>query len=323
MTKLICTVLFATLAMIADASAQTYPSRQINMVVPYPAGGVTDVLARLIAKHMEATLGQTIIVENVSGAGGSIGTGRVARAAPDGYTIALGNSETNVLNGAALKLPYDVVKDFEAVVLLPSYPFIIVSTNSVPAKNLKELVAWIKSDPGKVSQGTVGTGTMQHLCGLALQKAIGARWQLIPYRGGAPAMQDLISGQFNIMCTASGSFLPLVRSGQIRAYAVTAPARMMGEPSIPTVDEAGLPGIHASIWNAIWVPKGAPKDAIAKLNAAAVKALDDPAFSKRVVEMGLDMPPRDQRTPEALATLQRIGIETWWPLMKAAGIEPR
>ena len=321
--RLIPAVVLAVLTMVGHAFAQGYPSRQISMVVPYPAGGVTDALARLLAEHMKGTLGQPIIVENVSGAGGSIGAGRVARASPDGYTIAFANAETNVLNGAALKLTYDVVKDFEPVILMPSYPFIIVSTNSVPAKNLKELIAWIKADPSKVLQGTVGTGTMQHLCGLSMQKALGATWQLIPYRGGAPAMQDLISGQFNIMCTASGSFLPLVRNGQIRAYAVTAASRMTGEPRIPTVDEAGLPGLHASIWNAIWAPKGTPHDTIAALNGAALKALDDPVFGKRVVDMGLDMPPGDRRTPESLAKFQHSEIEKFWPLMKAAGITPQ
>ena len=324
MRGLLLALVFAVVCGCAvQATAQSYPSRPVTIVVPYPAGGVTDGLVRLLADKMKNSLGQTIVTENVGGAGGTIGVARVARAAPDGYTLALGNAETNVLNGAALKLTYDVVKDFEPVILMPSYPFIIVSTNSVPAKNLKELIAWIKADPGKVSQGTVGTGTMQHLCALSMQKAIGATWQLIPYRGGAPAMQDLISGQFNIMCTASGSFLPLVRNGQIRAYAVTAASRMAGEPSIPTVDEAGLPGLHASIWNAIWAPKGTPHDIVAALNAAAIKALDDPTFSKRVVDMGLDMPPADRTTPEALAALQHAEIDRFWPLMKAAGIKPQ
>ena len=308
---------------IASASAQTYPSRPITMVVPYPAGGVTDILGRLIAERMKSTLGQTIVVENVGGAGGSIGAGRVARATADGYTILLGNAETHVLNGAAQALSFDVRGDFEAVALLPAYPFLIVTTNAVPANDLKELVAWIKANPDKVSQGTVGSGTMQHLCGLFMQQAIGVRWQFVPYRGGAPAMQDLLSGQINMMCTASGSFLPLVRNGQIRAYAVTAPVRMVAAPNLPTVDEAGLPGIHTSVWNAIWAPKGTPKDAIAKLNAAVVAALDDPAVSRRVVDMGLDMPSRGERTPQALAALQRSAIEKWWPIMKAAGIKPQ
>jgi tripartite-type tricarboxylate transporter receptor subunit TctC len=292
------------------------------MIVPYPAGGVTDSLARLLGERMKAPLGQTIIVENVGGAGGSIATGRLARAAPDGYTIELGNAETHVLNAAAQSLPYDVVNDFEPIALLPSYPFLLVTTNAVPAKTLKELIAWMKANPEKVSQGTVGSGTVQHLCGVFIQRAIGVKWQFVPYRGGTPAMQDLLSGQINFMCTASGSFLPLVRSGQIRAYAVTAKARLESDPDIPTVDEAGLPGIHVSVWNAFWAPKGMPKPIIAKLNAAAVEALNDPAIRKRVLAMGLDLPPRDQLTPEALAALQKAEIAKWWPLAKAAGVKP-
>ncbi len=315
-------IAFAVLAGIDIASAQdVYPSRPITLVVPYPAGGVTDTLARLVADRMKNTLGQSVVVENVGGAGGSIGIGRVARATPDGYTIAIGSSETHVLNAVALDLPYDVVADFEPVVQLPAYPFLIVSANAVPATTLKELIAWIKTSPGKVTQGTVGYGTVQHICGILMQKAIGATWQLVPYRGGAPAMQDLLSGQFNLMCTASGSFLPLVRAKQIRAYAITTKKRAASAPEIPTADEAGLPGLHLLTWNALWAPKGTPRPAVDKLNAAAVQAMTDPAFKKRMVELALEMPPSDQLTPEALAALQKAEIEKWWPLMKAAGIK--
>ena len=306
---------------LGSASAQPYPSRPITMVVPYPAGGVTDMLARVFAERMQKPLGQSIVVENVGGAAGSIGVGRVARAAPDGYTFVLGNAENFVLNGAELPLQYDVVKDFEPIALLPSYPFLIVTTNSVPAKDLHELVGWLKADAAKVTQGTVGAGTMQHLCGLAIQNRIGARWQFVPYRGGAPAMQDLLAGQIDFMCTASGSFLPLVRSGQIRAYAVTAKTRMAAAPDIPTVDEAGLAGIYASVWNAFWAPKGTPRVIIAKLNAAAEDALADPAVQHRVIEMGLDLPPQQQATPQALGAYQKAEIEKWWPIIKAAGIK--
>jgi tripartite-type tricarboxylate transporter receptor subunit TctC len=312
----------AILAVTATAApAQVYPSRPLTMVVPYPAGGVTDALGRLLAERMKISLGQTIVTENVGGAGGSIGAGRVARGAPDGYTFLLGNAETNVFAGAALSLPYDVRGDFEPIVLLPRYPFLIVTHNSVPAKDLGELVAWIRSHPEKVAQGTVGAGTVQHLCGVYLQNTIGVRWQLVPYRGGTPAMQDLLSGQVNLMCTASGSFLPLVRSGQIRAYAVTAPFRIEMAPEIPTVDEAGLPGIHASVWNAFFAPKGTPQEVIARLNAAAVAALADPELHRRVLEMGLEMPPPGQRTPEALDAFQRAEIARWWPIVKAANAQ--
>ena len=316
-------IVAAWFASIAGAAAQTFPSRPVTVVVPYPAGGVTDTLARLLAERMKAALGQPIIIENVGGAGGSVGTGRVARAAADGYTILLGSSETHVLNAVAQSLSYDVMTDFDPVVQLPSYPFLLVSKNGVPASNLKELVAWLKANADKVTQGTVGTGTAQHLCGLAMQKAIGVRWQFVPYRGGAPAMQDLLGGQFDIMCTASGSFLPLVRNGQIRAYAIAAKVRAASAPSIPTVDEAGLPGLHFGIWNAFWAPKGTPAAAIAKLNAAAREALADSIVQKRVTDLALDMPPPDQLSPQALAALQKADIEKWWPVMKEAGIGSR
>jgi tripartite-type tricarboxylate transporter receptor subunit TctC len=240
---------------------------------------------------------------------------------PDGYTFLMGNTETNVVTGAALTLSYDVINDLDPIALLPSYPFLIVTKNSVPAKDLNELIAWLKANADKVTQGTVGAGTVQHLCGLFIQNRIGARWQFVPYRGGAPAMQDLIAGQFDLMCTATGSFLPLVRSGQIRAYAVTANTRLAAAPDIPTVDEAGLPGIYVSVWNGLWAPKGTPRYAIAKLNAAAIDALSDLALRARVIDMGLDMPPPGQQTPEALGAYQKAEAEKWWPIAKAANIK--
>ena len=322
LTRLPLAIALAAGAMLAPAAAQTFPTRSISMIVPYPAGGVTDGLARLLADHMKSSLGQPVIVENVGGAGGSIGAGRVARAAPDGYTTLLGNAETHVFNAAAQTLQYDVVNDFEPVVLMPRYPFILVTSNAVPAKSLKELMEWIKADPSKVSQGTVGAGTVQHLCGLSMQQMMGVSWQLVPYRGGAPAMQDLLAGQINLMCTASGSFLPLIRNGQIRAYAVTTKDRIAGAPDIPTVDEAGLPGLYVSVWNALYVPKGTPREAIDRLNAAANDALADPVIQRRVtVDMGLDLPAPDMRTPEALGALQKAEIAKWWPIVKAANVK--
>lgn len=319
--RMLLAIVFAVLAGVGTASAQDYPARAITMVVPYPPGGVTDTLARLLADRMKTILGQTIVIENAPGAGGSIGVGRLTRSTPDGYTIAVGSSETHVLNAVALNLPYDVVADFEPIVQLPAYPFLIVSTNTVPATTLKELIAWIKANPDKVTQGTVGYGTIQHMCGIVMEKAIGVTWQLVPYRGGAPAMQDLLSGQFNLMCTASGSFLPLVRAKQIRAYAITMGTRAESAPDIPTADEAGMPGLHLLTWNALYAPKGTPRAAIDKLNAAAVQAMADPGFKKRMVELALEMPPSDELTPEALAALQKRDIDRWWPLMKAAGIK--
>src|ERR1051325_11226413 len=319
--RMLLAIGFAIVAGLGIASAQDYRARAITMVVPDPPGGVTDTLARLLADRMKTILGQTIVIENAPGAGGSIGVGRLTRSTPDGYTIAVGSSETHVLNAVALNLPYDVVADFEPVVQLPAYPFLIVSTNAVPATTLKELIAWIKANPGKVTQGTVGYGTIQHMCGIVMEKAIGVTWQLVPYRGGAPAMQDLLSGQFNLMCTASGSFLPLVRAKQIRAYAITMGTRAESAPDIPTADEAGMPGLHLLTWNALYAPKGTPRAAIDKLNAAAVQAMADPGFKKRMVELALEMPPSDELTPEALAALQKREIDRWWPLMKAAGIK--
>jgi tripartite-type tricarboxylate transporter receptor subunit TctC len=304
----------------AGAVAQTYPSRPITIVVPYPAGGVTDELVRMLGERMKASLGQSIVIENQGGAGGTIGVGRVARAAPDGYTLVLGNVETMVFAPVTMAISYEL-NDLEPVALLPSYPFLLVTTNDVPAQNLNELIAWMKADPQKVLQGTVGAGTTQQLCGISIQNRIGAKWQFVPYRGGPPAMQDLLAGQINFMCTATGSFLPLVQSGKIRAYAVTTKQRIESASEIPTVDEAGLPGLYVSVWNALWAPKGTPKDIVEKLNAAAMAGLDDPELRKRIVDMGLDMPGSDQRTPEALGALRKAEAEKWWPIIRAAGLK--
>src|ERR1700744_5720562 len=301
------------------AQAETWPSRPITIIVPYPAGGVTDNVVRLLADRMKNTLGQPVIVENVSGASGTIGPRRGAGADPDGYTILLGNSEAFVNTPATMALPYDPSSDFAPIILLPSYPLMLVTSNAVPATTLPELIAWIKASPDKVLQGTVGTGTAQHLCGLSLQNRIGVKWRFVPYRGGPPAMQDLLGGQINFMCTATGSFLPLVRNGQIRAYAIAAKSREESAPEIPTVDETGLPGFYVSGWNALWAPTGRYPEIISKLNATAVKAMADPAFHKQIVEMGLDMP--DQTTPDGLEALRRADIETWWPIIKAAGLK--
>lgn len=313
----------AALAAVASAAAQGFPTRPITMIVPYPAGGVTDGMARLIGERMQNVLGQTIIVENVGGGSGVIGVGRVARAAPDGYTFVMGNLETNVTNAVAQQLNFDVFKDFEPIALMPSYPFLIVSKNDVPARTLTELIAWLKQNQDKVFQGTVGAGTIQHLCGLRLQQNLGAKWSFIPYRGGAPAMQDLLAGQFDFMCTASGSFLPLVRNNQIRAYAVTAKTRMEAAKDIPTVDEAGLPGFYVGVWNALWAPAKTPSPVIAKLNEAAVKALTDPGLRAKIIGMGLDMPPDDMLTPQALGKFQRSEADLWWPVMAKMKEETR
>jgi tripartite-type tricarboxylate transporter receptor subunit TctC len=311
------TLVFGT----APAHAQSYPSRPITIVVPYPPGGVTDNLVRLLAERMKNTLGQSIVVENIGGGGGTIGVDRVSRSAPDGYTLVLGNSESMVFAPVTMAISYNALTDFEPVALLPSYPFLLVTTNDVPAQNLEGLIAWIKGNPDKVLQGTVGVGTMQHLCGLQLQRIIGVKWQFVPYKGGPPAMQDLLGGQINFMCTAVAGFLQLVHDGRIKGYAVTARKRIVAAPEIPTANETGLPGFYTSVWNALWVPKGTPKQAIAKLNAAVTSGLADPELQKRMTEMGLDNVDSDQHTPEALGALRQAEIDKWWPIIKAAGLK--
>ena len=306
---------------IAAAPAQVYPSRPITMVVPFAAGGPVDTVARILSEPMRATLGQSIIVENVTGAAGSIGVGRVARAAPDGYTLSIGHWSTHVVNGAIYPLPYDLLRDLEPIVLLPSNPMIVVSKNAVPAKSLNEFVGWIKANEGKVSAGTAGAGSATHVAGVYFQNVTGTRFQFVPYRGTGPALQDLVAGQIDFIVDQASNSLQHVRDGKIRAYAVTASARLPSAPDIPTVAEAGLPSLDISVWYGLWAPKGTPKEIIAKLNAAAVQALSEPAVRQRFAELGLDMPPRDRLTPEALAAYQKAEIEKWWPVIKDANIK--
>jgi tripartite-type tricarboxylate transporter receptor subunit TctC len=315
-------VVAASIVVCGNATAQTYPSRPITMIVPYPAGGAIDALGRILAERMAALLGQPLVIENVSGAGGTVGVGRVARAAADGHTLILGTGDQFVVNGAIYTLQYDLVKDFEPVGLLASSPYLIVTKNAVPAKNLKELIAWLKENRDKVSQGHNGSGGGQHLCGVDLQKNIGAQWQFVPYRGAAPALQDLIGGQIDLMCPLPGSSLAMVRSGRIRAYAVTANSRLAFAPEIPTVDEAGLPGLYDSVWGGLFVPKGTPQDAITKLNSIAVKTLADSAVRERIDSLGMEIPAPEQQTPQALGALQKAEIEKWWPIIKTANIKP-
>jgi tripartite-type tricarboxylate transporter receptor subunit TctC len=306
---------------IAAAPAQVYPSRPITMVVPFAAGGPVDTVARILSEPMRATLGQSIIVENVTGAAGSIGVGRVARAAPDGYTLSIGHWSTHVVNGAIYPLPYDLLRDLEPIVLLPSNPMIVVSKSAVPAKSLNEFVGWIKANEGKVSAGTAGAGSATHVAGVHFQNVTGTRFQFVPYRGTGPALQDLVAGQIDFIVDQASNSLQHVRDGKIRAYAVTASARLPSAPDIPTVAEAGLPSLDISVWYGLWAPKGTPKEIIAKLNAAAVQALSEPAVRQRFAELGLDMPPRDRLTPEALAAYQKAEIEKWWPVIKGANIK--
>jgi tripartite-type tricarboxylate transporter receptor subunit TctC len=303
------------------AMAQAYPSRSITMVVPFAAGGPVDTLARILAERMRASLGQTVVIENVTGAGGSIGTGRVARAAPDGYTLVIGIWTTHLVNGAIYALQYDVLNDFEPVALLANNPQVIVAKRSMLANDLKGLIAWLKLNPDKASAGTAGVASPQHVLGVFFQSATGTRFQFVHYRGGGPATQDLVAGQIDLIIGDQVTSLPQIRSGNIKAYAVTNKNRLTAAPDIPTVDEAGLPGFYTTVWNAIWAPKGTPKNVIMKLNAAVVGELADSAIRRRLADLGQQIVPRDQQTPEALAAFHRAEIEKWWPIIKGANIK--
>jgi tripartite-type tricarboxylate transporter receptor subunit TctC len=303
------------------ARAQTYPERPITIIVPFAAGGPTDVIGRILAERMRVALGQAVIIENVSGANGTIGVGRVARAAPDGYTISIGHWSTHVVNGAIYQLQYDLLNDFEPISLIASNSYLIVAKNLVPANDLKGFIAWLKANPDKASEGTAGAGSPQHVGGVFFQNATGTRFQFVPYRGAAPAMQDLLAGQIDMIIDDPTNSLPHVCAGRIKAFAVTAKTRMAAAPDVPTVDEAGLPGFYFSRWHALWVPKATPKNIVGKLNAAITDALADPAMRTRLADLGQEIFPRDQQTPEALGALQKAEIEKWWPIIKAAGIK--
>jgi tripartite-type tricarboxylate transporter receptor subunit TctC len=321
MRQVLFAAALAVLQSATGAVAQTYPSRPITMVVPLGVGGSTDVIARIMAEGMRASLGQPIIVENTTGAGGTIGVGRVARAAPDGYTIGIGQWGTNVASGAIYPLQYDLIKDFEPVALIATQPFLIVAKKSVPANNLGELIAWLKANANKASQGNSGIGTPSHVGGILFQNAIGVHLTMVPYRGAGQSMQDLVAGQIDVMLDTPALSLPQVRGGTIKAYAVTAKSRLELAPEIPTTDEAGLPGFYFSFWHALWVPHGTSKEIVAELNKAVVKTLDDPAIRKKLVELSQDIFPPDQQTPEALGAFHKAEIEKWWPIIKEAGIK--
>ena len=320
MRKMILAVL-AVLAFGSTALAENYPSRPITIIVPFAAGGPSDAMARILAERMKITLGETILVENVTGAGGSIGVGRAVRSAPDGYTISFGHLGTHVANGAIYKLGYDLVTDLEPVALLPSNPMIIVSKNAVPAKSLKEFLAWLKAQPKPPTAGTAGAGSGSHIAGLYFENITGIKLQYVPYRGTAPAMNDLVAGQIDLIVDQTSNSIGQVRAGNIRAYAITDAKRVEQVSDIPTVDEAGLPGFHMTLWSGLWLPKGTPKEIVAKLNAATIDAFNDPTVRKQLENLGLQMPPKDQLTPAALGAWQKAEIAKWWPMIRDANVK--
>ncbi|MGY4308517.1 tripartite-type tricarboxylate transporter receptor subunit TctC [Bradyrhizobium sp. USDA 4369] len=322
MRRAVCAVLLAWVALAMPARADTYPTRPITVIVPFAAGGPSDAMMRILAEHMKRTLGQPVLVENVTGAGGSIGVGRAVRSKPDGYTVSFGHLGTHVANGAVYRLGYDLVADLEPVVLLPSNPMIIVSKTNVPAKSLPELVAWLKSQPNPASAGTAGNGSGSHIAGLYFEQVTGIKLQYVPYRGTGPAMNDLVGGQIDLIVDQTSNAIGQVRAGTIRAYAVTDAKRLDSAPDIPTTDEAGLPGFHMTLWSGLWLPKGTAAEIVATLNAAAVAALNDPAVKSQLHNLGLQVPAPNQLTPEALGTLQRQEVAKWWPMIRAAGVVP-
>ena len=323
MARLLVAAAFAAaLQGIGLAAAQDYPTRPVTIIVPFPAGGPTDTLARILSERMRVSLGQPVIIENVTGAGASIGVTHGAQAAPDGYTLSIGNWTSHVGAGAMYRLPFDLLTDLQPVSLLTSAPLMIIGKNSLPASNGTELIAWLKANPDKATAATVGSGSAAHVCGIYFQDKIGTRLQFVPYRGGAPAMQDLVAGQIDLFCAEASQTLPFLRSGTMKAFAVMSKERWPAAPQVPTMDEVGAPGLTISFWNGMWAAKGTPKEVVAKLDAAVVDALADPAVRQRLTELGHVIATREQQTSAALAAFHKAEIEKWWPLIKAANIKP-
>ena len=305
---------------IGSAAAQDYPARPLTMIVPFPAGGATDTLARYLAEQMRGILGQSVIIENVAGAAGSIGVGRAVRSPADGYTLSIGTSTTHMLTGGLYTLPFDLLKDLEPVILIGSEPLLMAGRKSLPADDLKGLIAYLKANPDRASVGIAGVGAAGHLAGISFQKETATRFQFVPYRGNAPAMQDLLAGQIDFMIEPASNFRALISTGRIKPYAVTGWTRLPSSPEIPTADEAGLPGFFASLWYGLWVPKDTPRDIIAKLNATLVRILADSSVQMRFEQLGIQISPRDQQSPEALRAFQKAEMGRWWPIIKASNV---
>lgn len=320
-TLQIAFALALALGPVSIASAQAYPVRPVTIVVHTAPGGPPDTLARILSEPIRRSLGQPLLIENVSGAGGSIAVTRVARATADGYTLSLGNWNTHVATQAIYPVHYDLLRDFEPISRLSVSPLWFVGKVGLNAKSVAELIEWLKANPNKASVATIGPGSLAHVCGVYLESRIGTRLWFVPFRAGPPAYQSLVAGQTDLMCADASATLPLASGGRIRAYAVMAKARWAAAPDVPTMDEAGVPGVYMSLWNGLWAPRGTPKDVIARLNAAVVGALADPIVSQRLADIGQEIPPREQQTPEALRAYQKAEIEKWWPIIKAAGVK--
>jgi len=305
----------------ASASAQDFPSRPITLVAPFPPGGPTDTTARVLGEHFRTTLGQPIVIENTTGAGGTIGMGRVAHAAPDGYTLVIGQWTTHVGGGALYPLNFHVLNDFEPISLLVSSPLWIVGNPKLQAKTTKELIAWLKANPHKATAATIGAGSAAHMCLVYFANSTGTTMNYVPYRGGAPAQQDLIAGQVDLACLETSQTLGNYLGGKIRAYGVLGKKRWFKAPDVPTMEEAGVPGLQFPFWHGMWAPKGTPKPIIAKLNDAVVKAFGDAAVQKRFHDLGMDIPPRERLTPQALRDFHQVELDKWWPIIKGAGIK--
>jgi tripartite-type tricarboxylate transporter receptor subunit TctC len=321
MNRLVLGIAFAVFAGIASAPAQNYPSKPITMIVPFAAGGATDTLARFLGERMRAIVGHPIIIENVTGAGGSIGVGRAVRAPADGYTLQIGTSTTNMLLGGLYPLQFDLINDLAPILLIASEPLMIVGKKTLPPKDLKELVAWLKANPDKASIGIPAVGGTGHLAGLSFLKETGTQAQFIPYRGNGPALQDLVAGQIDLQIEPASNFFAQAKAGAIKPYAMASKSRSAAAPDIPTTDEAGLPGYHASLWYGLWAPKDTPKDVVARLNAVMLQALAHEETRKRFAELGLETPPREQQAPDALRAFQKSEADKWWPIIKAANIK--
>src|SRR4051812_20176280 len=319
--RIIAGLMLAASLVAGGAGAQTFPAKQVTIVVPFTAGGPTDTLGRILAERMSRTLGQTVIVDNTTGAAGTIGVTRVVRAAPDGYTIGIGHWSTHVVNPAIYPLAFDILSDLEPLASIATNPQLLVTRKDLPVNDLKALIDWAKANPDKVTAGTAGVGAASHIGGLYFEEKTGTKVRFIPYRGGGPALQDVVAGQIDIMFDQAANSIPQIQAGKIKAFAVTAKQRLKALPEVPTVDEAGLPGLYIAVWHGLWAPKGTPQEVTAKLCAAAFEALADPQVREKFAALGQEIPAPAQQTPASLRALHEAEIKLWWPLIKAAGIK--